>query len=66
MRVGVCDLSRGEALKGKVVVGTRRDRNASEPGGAQIHEIRGSGTEDPEVVQDLRKIADRMGHPVRQ
>jgi len=68
IRVGVRvgGLVRSEALEGEVVVRSRRDGNPSEPRGTQLDEILRGGAEDPEVVQDLRQIADRMVHPARQ
>jgi hypothetical protein len=65
VRVGVRvgDLARREALKGEVVIRPRRDRNPPEPRRAQLDQTLGRGTEDPEIVQDLRKITDRVRHP---
>jgi hypothetical protein len=53
-------------LKREVVVAPGRDRNPAEPRRTQLDEILRGGAEDPEVVQDLRQIADRMVHPARQ
>jgi hypothetical protein len=65
--VGVCvrDLSWCEALEGEVVVRTRRDGNAPESGGAQLDQILRGGAEDPEVIQDLCQIPDRVVHPLK-
>jgi hypothetical protein len=67
VRVGgrVGDLVRPEVLEGEVVVPPRRDRNPAKPRWAQLDEILRCGAEDPEVVQDLPQISDRVVHPTR-
>jgi hypothetical protein len=55
---------RREALEGEVVVRTGRDGNAPESRGAQLDQILRGRAEDPEVVQDLCQIPDRVVHPL--
>jgi hypothetical protein len=64
VRVGVRErgLVGREALEGEVELVPLRDGDPPEPRRAQGEDLLGMHREDPEVVQHLRQVADRVGH----